>query len=182
MDDKQLIENCLDGDVDEFRKIVDKYRGKAMALALNILWDQQDAEDACQDVFIKIYLNLDNFDFKKSFSTWFYSNLYNRCLDYLRKRRRFYKLFKRVKSDHFLLDDTKNSSSFELQSVIKGTLKDLSPKERTVLFLWVNEGYTSEEIASVMKCSSSTARVHLFKARRKIKAVLEKENVSMQGN
>jgi len=182
MDDKQLIKNCLEGEVDEFRKILDKYRGKAMALALNILGNKEDAEDACQDSFINTYFNLGKFDFKKSFSNWFYSILYNRCLDYLRKRRRFYKFFKTAKSDSFLSDDTKNSSSFELQSVIKGTLKELSPKERTVLFLWAKEGYKSEEIASVMKCSSSTARVHLFKARRKIKAVLEKENVSMQSN
>ncbi len=172
-----MIENCLKGDVDEFKKIVDKYRGKTMALALNILGNKEDAEDACQDVFMKVYLNLDKFDFKKSLNNWLYSILYNRCLDYLRKKRRFYKFFKKVKRDSFQFVNKKNSNSFERQPIVQGVLKELSHKERTVLFLWANEGYTSEEMASVMKCSSSTARVHLFKARKKIKAILEKENV-----
>jgi len=182
MDDKQLIENCLKGDMDEFRKIVEKYRGKVMALALNIIGNREDAEDACQDVFMKVYLNLDKFDFKKSLNNWLYSILFNRCLDYLRKRRRFFKFFERVKRDSSQFVNKKNSSSFEQQPIVQGVLKELSHKERTVLFLWANEGYTSEEMASVMKCSSSTARVHLFKARKKIKAILEKDNVSMQSN
>jgi RNA polymerase sigma-70 factor (ECF subfamily) len=55
----------------------------------------------------------------------------------------------------------------------------LNPKERISVCLWANEGYTSGEIASVLRCSPSTARVHLFKARRKIKTLLEEENVSL---
>jgi DNA-directed RNA polymerase specialized sigma24 family protein len=51
----------------------------------------------------------------------------------------------------------------------------LNPKERIALFLWANDGCTSEEIGEVLKCSPSTARVHLFKARKKIKSLLENE-------
>jgi RNA polymerase sigma-70 factor (ECF subfamily) len=58
-------------------------------------------------------------------------------------------------------------------------LQRLNPKERLSVCLWANEGYTSDEIASVLRCSPSTARVHLFKARRKIKALLEDGNVSL---
>jgi len=58
-------------------------------------------------------------------------------------------------------------------------LKSLNPKERLSLFLWANDGYSSSEIASVLKCSSSTARVYLFKARKKIKSFLESKNVAV---
>ena len=90
MNDSQLVKSCLQGEVDEFKKIVDRYRGKVMALALNILGNYEDAEDACQDSFIQAYRNLDRFDTRKSFSNWLFSILYNRCFDQLRKRRRFY--------------------------------------------------------------------------------------------
>jgi len=53
----------------------------------------------------------------------------------------------------------------------------LNPKERISLVLWANDGYTSAEIAAVLDCSASTARVHLFKARKKIKTLLENANV-----
>lgn len=52
-------------------------------------------------------------------------------------------------------------------------LQKLSHKERTALYLWAYEGYTSDELSDVLKCSSSTARVHIFKARKKIKKILE---------
>lgn len=174
MNDSQLVRICLQGKVDEFKKIVDRYRGKAMALALNILGNYEDAEDACQDSFIQAYRNLDRFDARKSFSNWLFSILYNRSLDQLRKRRRFYNFFKRVKSEPSPYSVSQESTQSSIQPLPQNILKELSPKERTALFLWAEEGYTSEEIAGVLRCSSSTARVHLFKARKKIKDRLEK--------
>jgi RNA polymerase sigma-70 factor (ECF subfamily) len=58
-------------------------------------------------------------------------------------------------------------------------LQRLNPRERISVCLWANEGYTSSEIASVLRCSPSTARVHLFKARKKLKRLLEEDNVSL---
>jgi RNA polymerase sigma-70 factor (ECF subfamily) len=174
MNDSQLVSICLQGEVDEFKKIVGKYRGKVMALALNILGNYEDAEDACQDSFIQAYRNLDRFDTRKSFSNWLFSILYNRCFDQLRKRSRFYNFFKRVKSDPSFHSVDLGSNQSSAQPLSQSILRELSPKERTVLFLWAEEGYTSEEIASVLRCSSSTVRVHLFKARKKIKSILEK--------
>lgn len=177
MDDNQLVRSCLQGEVDEFRKIINKYTGKVMALALNILGNREDAEDACQDAFMLAYSNLNSFNTQKSFSNWLFTIIYNRCLDQLRKRRRFFKFFKKVEREPGQLSGARVSSQQEDKSFIRSVLKKLSPKERTTLFLWAVEGYTSEEIAAVLKCSPSTARVHIFKARKKAKNVLEKKNV-----
>jgi DNA-directed RNA polymerase specialized sigma24 family protein len=54
----------------------------------------------------------------------------------------------------------------------------LSPKERTALCLWANEGFTAAEIADVLGCSASTSRVTLFNARKKIKLLLEKSHAA----
>ena len=56
----------------------------------------------------------------------------------------------------------------------------LSPRERTALCLWANEGYTAKDISEVLACSASTARVYLFNARRKIKALLENDHGLLQ--
>ena len=182
MEDKQLIKGCLQGDMDDFKKIINKYRGKAMALALNILRNREDAEDACQDAFVKIYHSLGKFDMSQSFSSWFYSIIYNQCLDYVRKKSRYYKLLNRIRREPLPVSNKEKTFSSEKLSLAKSVLKSLSPKERTVLFLWAEEGYTSEEISRVLKCSSSSARVHLYRARKKLKTILEKKNASMQNN
>lgn len=180
MHDVQLVRSCLQGDMEDFGKIVDKYKGKIMALALNILANKEDAEDACQEAFIQAFRNLNRFNTRKSFSNWLYTILYNRCLDQLRKRRRWYNFFKKAKKEsaHFTSIQTSDPTTDRL--LARHLLKELSPKERATLFLWAIEGCTSAEIASVLNCTPSTARVFLFKARKKIKSRLEKENVSMQ--
>lgn len=180
MKDEELLRNCLLGDVEEYHKIVERYKAKAMAIAINVLANREDAEDACQDAFIQVYSHLAKFDFKKSFAHWFYSILYKRCLDRIRKRGRFSRFYQKFKAEP--------SQSFSIPpvnpafgpSIGKELLGFLNPKERISVVLWANDGYTSAEIADVLKCSPSTARVHLFKARRKIKTFLEKKDVTTQ--
>ena len=158
---------------------MDKYKGRAMALAINILGNREDAEDACQDGFLHAYSNLQRFDLRRNFCNWLYTIVYNLCLDQLRKRRRFYSFFKKMRRESSLGEKAGVSSQSTRQPITQVVLKELSSRERAVLFLWAVEGYTSPEIGGVLQCSASTARVHLFKARKKIKAILEKENVSM---
>jgi RNA polymerase sigma-70 factor (ECF subfamily) len=177
MTDEELLERCLRGDVEEYHKIVEKYRTKALAIAMNILGNRQDAEDACQDTFIQVYRNLGKFDFQKSFANWFYSILYKRCLDRIRKRKRFFRFYQKIKAEPSLSFSTPPANPKFSLFAKKGLLESLNPKERLSLVLWVNDGYTSGEIASVLNCSASTARVHLFKARKKIKILLENKNV-----
>ncbi|MFB0565886.1 MAG: RNA polymerase sigma factor [Candidatus Aminicenantaceae bacterium] len=179
MNEKQLISSCLEGEAEAFKEMVDRYKTKAMALAFNILGNREDAEDACQETFIRVYFNLNKFDLQGSFRNWFYTILSNRCLDLLRKRRRFFSFFKKMKEEYSNRASVQSSSSSESQSLAQNILQGLSPKERVVLCLWASEGYSGVEIGQVIKCSSSTARVLLFKARKKIKNKLEKENVSL---
>ena len=158
---------------------MDKYKGKSLALAWNILGNREDAEDACQEAFVQVYLHLETFDLTKNFKDWFFTILSNRCLDQLRKRTRFRKFFNKQKAD-FKERMRQASLNTEPSSLLHSKLlQRLNPKERISVCLWANEGYTSAEIASVLRCSPSTARVHLFKARKKLKILLEEGHVSL---
>ena len=59
MSDEELLRSCLFGEVEEYHKIVERYRTKTLAIAMNILGNREDAEDASQDTFIQVYKNLD---------------------------------------------------------------------------------------------------------------------------
>ena len=179
MSDNEIIQRCLNGEVEEFKKIVEKYSGKAMALALNVLRNREDAEDVCQEAFIKALQNLDRLDLSKDFKNWFYTLLFNRCLDFLRKKKRFYTFFNKWKLESVTVSNVGISNPFSFDHLDERLKKLLTLKERASLFLWAQEGYSSEETAAVLRCSPSTARVHLYNARKKIKTFLERENVAV---
>lgn len=180
MSDRELVEACLSGNEEEYRIIMERYSGKAMALALNMLRHRQDAEDVCQEVFVKVFHNLDKYDPRLDFKNWFYTVLYRRCLDHLRKRKQFTNFMVKFKNEPLRELEQGIPRPARTWQLKPNMLQDLSPKERMTLILWANEGYSGEEIASVLKCSPSTARVYLFKARKKLKAMLEGEDVVMQ--
>jgi RNA polymerase sigma-70 factor (ECF subfamily) len=179
MGDNALSAACIEGDLGEFREIVDAHKAAVMALAVNILGNFQDAEDACQETFIQVYKNLESFDPRKSFKNWIFTILYRRCLDQLRKQRRFQSAFHRAK--HELPGDipAKGSDPGKTKFISRDVLDRLSPRERAVLVLWANEGYTAAEISKIIPCSPSTARVYLFNARKKIKSYLEKSHAAL---
>jgi len=176
MEDNDWITACLRGNGEEFKKIVDKYKASVMAVAMNILGNREDAEDACQESFIQIFRNLEHFDARLSFRNWLYAILFHRCLDVLKKKRRFRNLTSKVRNEPSGRFATEAYNPEEKKQLSQHILKQLSPRERTALCLWANEGFTAVEISEVLCCSASTARVYLFNARRKIRQFLEKSH------
>jgi RNA polymerase sigma-70 factor, ECF subfamily len=180
MDEQEMIAGSLSGRMEDFRMIVEKYSAPAMALAMNMLRNRDDAEDACQELFIQVYRNLGSYDPGKSFKNWVYTILYRRCLDHLKKRRRARELVNKMGWETAPATSANPGHSDSPRSLPSGLLEELKAKERTALCLWANEGYTAGEIGEVLRCSASTARVHLFQARKKIKRLLEQGHVSLQ--
>jgi RNA polymerase sigma-70 factor (ECF subfamily) len=183
-DENRLIQNCLQGNTEDFRELVEMYKGKAMAFAVNILGNREDAEDVCQDTFIRIYNNLAKFNPGYQFKDWMYAILHNRCMDLLRKKKRFNRYFDRQKADVSGKQTDKGASTPEpagsvFKPIPEKLLSLLSPKERTAVVLWANESYSSEEISGLLGCSPSTVRVFLYKARKKIKRMMEEEHDSL---
>lgn len=180
MDEQKLIAGSLRGRTEDFRMIVERYTAPAMALAVNILGNRDDAEDACQEMFIQVYRNLKSYDKERSFKNWVYTILYRRCLDQLKRRRRSAELVKKISRETVLATPANPGHPRSARSLPSGLLEMLKTKERTALCLWANEGYTAPEIGEVLRCSASTARVYLFQARKKIKKLLEQGDVSLQ--
>ena len=172
MEDNELITHCLQGNGGSYKEIMDKYRGYAMAVALNILTNFQDAEDACQEAFFKAFQNLNQFDMGMSFKNWFYALLYHHCMDHIRKRKRFRHFMDRFKNEQPSSVSLPSSCPPQNPAVESAYLRRLSPKERIALYLWSQEGYSGADIASVLGCSQGTAYVHLYRARLKLKSIL----------
>jgi RNA polymerase sigma-70 factor (ECF subfamily) len=177
--ESELVAACLRGNGEEYRKIVDMYKAPLLAAAVNILGNRQDAEDVCQETFLQAYRHLGRFDGRSSLKNWLFMILTRRSFDLVKKKRRFRNALDRVKDNAPLAAAASASNPGPGRGQVRADMfRSLSPNERTALTLWANEGFTSAEIAAVLSCSASTARVHLYTARKKIKSLLEKSHAS----
>jgi len=180
VDERELIEGCLRGSLASQRAMVEAYGTLVLSVALNVLGNRQDAEDVCQETFLQTFRRLDRYDRERSFKTWLLTIAYRRSLDMLRKRRRFSEFSARARFDPDLPGRGGDPRTADPAPLPSKLLQSLSPRERTALCLWANEGYTAKDISEVLACSASTARVYLFNARRKVKTLLENDHGLLQ--
>src|SRR5512142_1496395 len=176
VDERETIESCLRGDPASERAMVEAYGVLVLSVALNVLGNRQDAEDVCQQAF----RHLGRYDLERSFKTWLLTIAYRRALDMLRKRRRFKEFAARARFEPAAAGERGERGPADPEPLPSKLLEALSPRERLALSLWANEGCSAKEISAVLSCSDSTARVYLFNARRKIKALLEKDHGLLQ--
>ena len=86
--DAEAVERARKGDHAAFRVLVERYEGRAFRLATRVLRDEEQARDAVQDAFIKVYGSLDRFEGRSGFYTWLYRITANLCIDHTRRKKR----------------------------------------------------------------------------------------------
>jgi RNA polymerase sigma-70 factor (ECF subfamily) len=84
--DGAIVQEVLAGNKRAYGELVDRHKEKAMTLAMRMLRNRQDAEEAIQDAFVRAFNALPRFEWKSSFSTWFYRIVYNVCATHLSRR------------------------------------------------------------------------------------------------
>ena len=169
IDDIQMIQECLNGNVESFGPVVRKYEKPLVRTAYRFLGNWDDAKDATQDTFIKTYRSLDTFQQDRCFSTWIYRILVNVCLDRLKSAHRRYQsqLSKPIQ-------DRNNPNPLDRlaeKELLQKTLNRLPIKRRRALILVDLEGFSSPEAAKIIGCSKSTVRVTVMKARKQLRKI-----------
>lgn len=82
-----ILKRCRDGDKASFRWVVQTYQHMVFSIALKMLADEEEAKDLVQDVFIRVWQNLGDYDLQRPFATWLYTIATRLCLDRLRRTR-----------------------------------------------------------------------------------------------
>ncbi len=182
LSDNEIIELVRGGTRHHYARLVDRYKDRAFTLALKMLRNREDAEEAAQDAFIRAYNGLNRFEGKARFSTWFYRILYNVCISRIRKRKDEYELLEyddgngyhgnlQSAAPNYMPDfETKDMIDF-----VKKTLNTLPSKYQTILSLFYLQELSHEEIAVVTDLPIGTIKTHLFRARALILERLQKE-------
>jgi len=166
MEDKELIEECLRGNMNAFSLIVKKYQSTLLSISWNILRDMEEAKDSVQEAFLQAFQNLEKFDQKRNFKNWLFSIAYKRAVDRRRRINFFFKRIREIKRNEERTFEQNREEIWEM-------LEKLNSKEKTAILLQALEGFTAKEIGDIIGCSENTVRVHIFNARRKLKKLLK---------
>jgi len=180
--DREIIQRVLDGDVRSFGILVDKHKAKAMTLAIRILKNREDAEEALQDAFVRVYRALSSFEWKSNFSTWLYRIVYNTCATAAGKRNGKYHLSLdvmdedgsriEIESDELLPDMRMESDEFS--KIVCEEVEKLPSAYGSTFTLFTIQEMSYEEIVQVTGLPLGTIKARLFRARAMLREAIVK--------
>jgi RNA polymerase sigma-70 factor, ECF subfamily len=184
-EDRELVSRCQSGDALAFEELVRKYQQIVLNLAYHYIGYRNDVEDVAQKIFTKIYFSLPKFDIKRPFFPWLYRIATNQCYDELRHIRRqkthtFSELsleetgkVEKLISQHEVSPDSDEDRK-EMQALLHRILDQLPDHQRLAIVLRDIEAIPYSKIAEVMKCTEQAARLKVFRARARLKTLMEK--------
>lgn len=177
-DDNVLLEELRKGSPEAVEALFERFHGKIYGLAMSILKNESDAEEAAQDVFLTVFRKADTFQGNSALYSWIYRICVNACLMRLRGKRRQ----ETVSIEEFMpvfTEEGKHAGSVEawgkeverkmlnkeLGQMIRKFTEDLSEKYRVVFVLSDVEGLSNEETAQILGLSVPAVKSRLHRAR-----------------
>jgi RNA polymerase sigma-70 factor, ECF subfamily len=180
---QEIIRCIRNGDHTAFRKLVTMYQQPAYRLAFRILGNEEEARDAVQDSFIKIWRKIGSYDPSKEFIPWMYRIIANTSTDRLRTIHRHtmvpLDLVSQKLEEVIQRDSATTSDNHELAMLIEGLTGMLPEKQRLVFILRDIEGMSSNEVELITEMAETSVKSNLYHARKsmreRILRILEKE-------
>lgn len=167
--DDALVQQFLDGDESSFRELIDRYGRRLFLVALNIFGNPDEAEDAVQETFVKVFKSLKRYEPRDQFSHWLHRILKNECLKCLKDRKRYVdweKVDFSIQSSD--MNPEKNILEGENQRIIRQAIEKLKPEYQTIISLRYFSEMSYNEISQIMGISHTTVETWLFRARKRL--------------
>ena len=175
--DTDLIGEVLAGNTRVYAIILERYQHMVYTLAVRMLRNEQLAEETTQDIFVKAFRSLESFRGDSRFSTWLYRVAYHKCLDAVAREKRSRSHLVDASPDKIIGKGCESTwqevASREKRKVLLGVLGRLSVEENTVLSLFYLQELSLKEIGQLMELSPSTVKVRQFRARERLRGMLE---------
>jgi RNA polymerase sigma-70 factor (ECF subfamily) len=171
-EDFDFIDRFLSGEEAAFDALVKKYQNYVVNIVYSLLGVNTSAEDIAQEVFIKVYQNLDTFEKKSSFSTWLYRITINTSYNHIKSRKAHLPLEELGELTDIREIAVEHMENRERQQIINKAIQNMPFKYRTVLVLKDIEGLSYQDIAKTLNCPLGTVESRLARARDILKKIL----------
>ncbi|WP_345317031.1 RNA polymerase sigma factor [Ferrimonas gelatinilytica] len=164
-EEEHLITLAQQGDRHAFARLYRIHHGRVYALCLRLCGAPQPAEDACQEVFVRVWQRLPQFRFEAQFSSWLHRLTVNLALDQARKAHWWQRLLP-------LGQQPEPLTELGEPSPLDRLLPNLPTRPRQVFVLFAIEGYQHKEIAHLLRISEGASKAHYHRARQQLKELL----------
>lgn len=166
---RDIVLKAAEGDLQAFEHIYKQTSAFVYNVALKVLRNSEDAQEVTQEVFLKIYKNLKNFDFQSSFKTWVYRIAVNAALNFLRKEKSTLKRHLEYNDNVYVRTEENKIEKFfeqrENEEKVNVLLEALPLEQRVCIVLREIQGLSYEEISRALEVNINTVKSRLKRAR-----------------
>jgi len=175
--ERQLIERARARETAALRELIDLHKDRLFAFIWRMIRHHHDAEEICQDAFLKAFSSLNSFSVDYRFSTWLFTIGYRICLNRLRSRRTG-----TADIDALALSPANGETpgsvaesreACELRSQVWLAVDRLSPPQRATVLLFYRHEMSCQQVARVLELPVATVKSHLHRARNRLREMLE---------
>ena len=174
--DEELVKLYLESqNVSYFNLLYKRYSGKVFGKCISLLKSESLAEDATQDVMVKILLNMSKFSGRSKFSTWLYSITYNYCIDFLRRKKKDPSVYVDDFVENLDVED-EVEDSFLLETNVKRLkilLEEIPTGDKTILLMKYQDDMSIKEIGEILEKTDSAVKMQIKRAKRKFRNIYE---------
>jgi RNA polymerase sigma-70 factor, ECF subfamily len=169
-----LLAACRGRDLRAFERLYLEHGPRLKSIAFHILASRQDAEDAVQETWVKLYRGIQGFQGQSSIGTWLCRILINTCYDLARKRQREVERSAPVaeRGAEPGAEPTAPKNQLALKVALDDALRRIHPKHRMVFLLFEVEGLRHSEIAAILEVPEGTSKAWLHEAKKELKQLL----------
>ena len=170
----ELVERCKLGDNAGYETLYRKYAKAMYNTSLRIVNNTAEAEDVLQEAFLDAFRSLNDFNYNSTFGAWLKRIVINKSINILRKRKMH--LVELEQTNAYALKEDETLDEQELQykvEQVKRAIQKLADGYRTVLSLYLLEGYDQEEISEILGITHNTVRTQYMRAKQKLLLILK---------
>jgi RNA polymerase sigma-70 factor, ECF subfamily len=179
-DDAALVRHILGGDDRSFAELIRRHKSRVFGTCSRFARDSHELDDICQEVFLRAYRKLAGFRGEAPFEHWLATLTVSVCYDYLRKERRHREnlAYNVETSERRDVGADESLSARRAKELLDWAMRQLEPEDQLVLTLLELEERSIREIADVTGWGESKVKVRAFRARGKLKLIIEESHES----
>jgi len=170
-DDALLVKRCLDNDPEAVRALIARYQHNVFGLCFRMLGHRQDAEDVTQEVFQRLFRNLERWDPTRPLKPWLLKITANCCRSAIRSRIRHPQAAEFVEEVNSTEDRT---DRLELQEELQHALQLVREEYRLCFILYYQQEQNCQQIAETLDCAPGTVKTWLYRVRLELAKILER--------
>ncbi len=175
--ERRLISRAQSRDPGAMRELIDLHKDRLFAFIWRMIRNHHDAEEVCQDAFLKAFASLDTFSVEYRFSTWLFTIGYRLCLNRMRRKRT--QAGEVDLASLSLASEADSTAALEseeagrLRQMVWEAVDQLTSPQRATVLLFYRQELSCQEVARVLELPVATVKSHLHRARNRLRVVLE---------